>query len=128
MEAYKTAIEASDAWLNYIAALQPDSALRYKQTVVDYLDYCEDNSKDYRSEDSFVAYVNYLHTDETFACSTLWSVSSIIASFFEKVFKSVNPLRANQNLKSLLHLWEKSEIQKQAKCFTKENIYTTKYG
>ncbi len=85
------AIEAQ-GWKVFMQSLVPASQLKYNRIVLDFINFCSDNKDISMSKDSsMLTYIEHLHTDEKFAASTLWSMVSIINSFFMKALKMQSP-------------------------------------
>lgn len=115
---------SSSQWTTFLQSLAPTSQLRYTRAVSDYLDFAATQNLDRQNEESVLNYMIYLHNEQDFTTSTLWSLSSMISSFFKIVFrKPEGVLQKKSPLSVQLGLWEKQDHVTQAPILEKEEIH-----
>ena len=99
-----------EAFLNSLAGT---SRIRYGHCFELYIDCSIDQNRDPSDSLSVITYLEELHKDG-YKTSTLWSMYSMLASYFEFglhiVLKTAQPI-----IKRKLELWEKEDSTKQSK-------------
>jgi len=108
-------------WDIFVNSLAASSKLKYNRTVLEYHDYCEDEGFMPNEPLNILKFLNDQHEVAQLAASSLWTIGSILVSYFQKV-RGVNPYIAVPGLRNTLKNWQKHEETKRAKTFTAEEI------
>jgi site-specific recombinase XerD len=111
-------------WDIFVEGLEANSRAVYNRRTKDYIYWCVDdglNTRDPTDAVSVLDYLNHLHESGSFCAKTLWTISSIISSWYEthhnhKVHEDLPLIRTK------LKQWEKEDAVKKAKTFDKDEI------
>ena len=117
-------MNSEDRWRVYLDSLAETSRATYSKRVGEYVEWCQEDQEpplDRFHADSIRLYLESLRNTEAFAASTLWTIYSMISSYYESHHnhKVHTDLPMIQNL---LKQWAKVDEVKKAKAFTKDEI------
>jgi site-specific recombinase XerD len=115
-------MDAERRWELYLAALSASSRQQYTVAVTDFKKWCEDSSKVPINAETIVEYITYLHNVRGLKTKTIWSLNSMIGSFYE-AFKGSKPHDDLPLINKLLKQWEKVDTVKKASTFESEEIF-----
>jgi hypothetical protein len=71
---------SESAWSTFLSSIS--SAAVYKRAVEGYVSYCDLNELDSGDAKNIIIYITYLREEQDMAGKTLWSINSMICSYF----------------------------------------------
>lgn len=102
--------ETTCMWLN---SLNASSRSRYIKCIQNFEGFCKKNLH-LSPVDNFRNYLFKLHNEENLACTTLWSLYSIIGKFFQ-IENGINLDKDHKFVSNLIKQWGKDETVKKSK-------------
>jgi len=112
-----------EGYEQFLTTISPKSMKVYRKRLINYFIYCKEEEVEKNVVASLKTYVHYLRNTLKYCGSTIWSVASIIGSWFT-IALDLKVIGANVILKKTLQNWEKQDKVKKSEVFTKENIDT----
>ena len=107
-------------WQNFIKGLKTGDV--YERRVEDYRTWCRDQTVISLSTDSILKYMAELYEGDILCANTLWSVVSMISTWYESHTKR-KPMAEDPQIKKLLVSWAKVEAIKKAKTLEKDELF-----
>lgn len=115
-------IEAQSNYDRYLSSLATSSQAVYRKRRNEYLNYCEENGLASNVVQSLHSYLEMLHSDEfDFAASSLWTICSILSTWFHCEWK-IRPLEVDRILEKKLKNWTKEDSKKKSAVLTKDEL------
>lgn len=107
---------------NYLGSLNESSAQMYRKRVSFYKQYCESEELDASNCESVDKFIQFCHDQDLFAVTTLWTIFSIVNTYFT----FVHNIKLLENLPGLvkkMKQWEKEYAVTKSATLEKEEIY-----
>lgn len=116
---------------NFLGTLAKSSQPIYRKRVQEFFEFCAAKGVDRNEPYNLLEYLTFLKNDEDFeySGSTLWTISSMISSWFLAT-NGINTKVAVPMLFRQLKQWKKQDETKKASTFTKEDLnkFLREYG
>lgn len=112
-------------WDTFLDSLAQSSKLAYTRCASDYFYFSSKKTPplDPQDDASLFAFLHSLRKNQKFKASTLWTMLSMIGTFFVRVFNKVNPSTGKNFITDQLRQWTKDDETKKALVFSKEDVY-----
>ena len=115
-------MDSERRWEIYLATLSPSSRQQYTVAVSDFKNWCHGSTKEPISAETVVEYIKYLHDVRQLKTKTIWSLNSMVGSYYE-AYKGSKPHDDLPLINKVLKQWEKSDTVKKASTFESEEIF-----
>jgi hypothetical protein len=86
------------------------------------MNWCKEMNFTAIDAESILKYITEMHENRTYSAKTLWTINSMIGTYYE-CFKHVRPHVELPLIAKVLKSWQKREPSKKSEIFEKEAIY-----